>query len=82
MSRLVAAKKTLCLTKHGRPAPGTRGFRAKADPGKDCLQDLAGICRRRRRKLLSIRRQLVADTYNIEGRLDAVLDKVLRDVAC
>ena len=75
MSRLVAPKRTLRLT------PGTRSFRVKLHWVKNSLKALAGIGKRRRRKLLSIRQQVVADTYNIEGRLDAVLDKVLRDIA-
>ncbi len=75
------AKKTRRLTKCGGPAPGTQNLGAKAHRERDCLNAFAGISKRRRQKLLNIRRQLIADTYNIERLLDAVLEKVLQDVA-
>jgi hypothetical protein len=75
------AKKTRRLAKYGGPAPGTQSFGAKAHREKDCLKAFAGISKRRRQKLLSIRRQLIADRYNVERLLDAVLEKVLQDVA-
>ncbi len=80
MSRLVVAKKTHQLTEERGPTPRTRGLGAKAHREKDCLKAFAGICKRRRRKLLSIRRQLIADTYNMDLRLDAVLEKILQSV--
>jgi hypothetical protein len=74
------AKNTRRLTKYGGPASGTRSLGAKAHREGDCVKAFAGISKRRRQKLLSIRRQLIADTYNIEKLLDAVLEKVLQDV--
>jgi len=80
MSRLVVAKKTRRYTEEGGPVPHTRGLGAKPHREEDCLKAFAGICKRRRRKLLSIRRQLIADTYNMDMRLDAVLEKILQSV--
>ncbi len=75
------ANKTRRRTKYGGPSPGTRSLGAKAHREKDCLKAFVGISKRRRHKLLSIRRQLISDTYNVESLLDAVLEKVLQDVA-
>ena len=81
MLRSIGAKKPRRLTKYSGPASGTRRFGAKRHQERDCLDAFAGFSKRRRQKLLSIRRQLTADTYNIERRLDAILDKVLQDAA-
>jgi hypothetical protein len=80
MTRLVVARKTRRFTEEGGPIPHTRSPGAKVHREKEFLNALAGICKRRRRKLLSIRRQLVADRYNMDMRLDAVLEKILQSV--
>jgi hypothetical protein len=81
MLRSIEGKKIRRLTKYCGPTPGPRRFGADAHRERECLKAFAGLSKKRRRKLLSIRRQLMANTYNIERRLDAVLDKVLQDAA-
>jgi hypothetical protein len=75
------AMKTRRATDHGRAAAATDALGAKAQRGSRSLRAFANIAKNRRRKLLGIRRQLMAETYNIEERLDAVLDKVLQELA-
>ena len=81
MLTLIEARRTRRLTDYGGPRPKTGTLGTTAHRDRSSLRAFAGVCRRRRQKVLCIRRQLTADSYNIESRLDAVLEKVLQDLA-
>ncbi len=42
--------------------------------------EIASISPAKRKKVLEIRRQLDLDTYDIDERLDAVLERILMDI--
>jgi len=44
------------------------------------LKKIASLPEVRRKKILDIRRQLTEGNYNLNGRLDIALDKVLEDL--
>jgi hypothetical protein len=60
--------------------------RAVADAFDDNLEEqisaaeIASIPAAKRKKVLEIRRQLDLDTYDIDERLDAVLERILMDI--
>ena len=48
-------------------------------PPEEVLKRIASLPDIRRGKVLSIRRQLTEETYEVAGRLDGVIDRVLED---
>ena len=44
------------------------------------LQNIGSLLRVRKKKILEVRRQLVEGTYDIDKRLNAVLDRLLEDI--
>jgi anti-sigma28 factor (negative regulator of flagellin synthesis) len=48
-------------------------------PGEEVLKKIASSPHIRRGKVLSIRRQITEGTYEVAGRLDRVIDRVLED---
>jgi len=48
-------------------------------PQEEVLKKIASLPRTRQDKVLSIRRQITGGTYEVAGRLDRVIDRVLED---
>ena len=48
-------------------------------PPEEVLRSIASLSNIRRGKVLSIRRQITGGTYEVAGRLDRVIDRVLED---
>ena len=53
----------------------------EATPGETVLRRIGSIPGVRRGKVLSIRRQLVKGTYDVEGRLERATARVLEDLS-
>jgi len=56
------------------------GNKARGRIAAWALQNIRSLPRVRKKKILEVRQQLVAGTYDIDKRLNAVLDRLLEDL--
>jgi anti-sigma28 factor (negative regulator of flagellin synthesis) len=53
---------------------------ARVTTAKPIIQNIHSLPRVRKNKILKVRQQLAEGTYDIDKRLDAVLDRLLEDI--